>query len=96
MHVTFPAEERQALVQELAQALTGVTVQTLRGAAKFWSWPLRGTSKADLVEQMIGYLGDAGRMSAALQVLRADDREALGWLAGMGTAETRLRSSRRS
>ena len=84
MHVTFPAEERKALVQELAQALTGITVQTLRGAAKFWGWPLRGTSKADLVEQMIGYLGDAGRMSAALQVLRADDREALGWLAGMG------------
>ncbi len=84
MRVTFPAEERRALVQELAQALTGVTVQSLRGAAKLWGWPLRGTAKADLVEQMIGYLGDAGRMGAALQVLRADDREALGWLAGMG------------
>ena len=84
MRVTFPAEERRTLVQELTQALTGVTVQTLRGAAKLWGWPLRGTAKADLVEQMIGHLGDAGGMGAALQVLRADDREALGWLAGMG------------
>ena len=84
MRVTFPPEERRTLVQELTHALTGVTVQTLRGAAKLWGWPLRGTSKADLVEQMIGYLGDAGRMSAALQVVRADDREALSWLAGMG------------
>ena len=84
MRVTFPAEERQNLVQELAHALTGVTIQTLRGAAKYWGWTLRGTSKADLVEQLIGYLGDAGRMSAALQTQRADEREALGWLVGMG------------
>jgi hypothetical protein len=83
MRVTFPADERRALVQELANDLTGVTVQMLRGAAKFWGWQLRGTSKADLVEQMVGYLGDAGRMTVALQDLRPDDREALAWLAGM-------------
>ena len=84
MRITFPAEERQTLVQELAHALTGVTIQTLRGAAKYWGWSLRGTAKADLVEQLIGFLGDAGRMSAALQNQRADDREALGWLLGLG------------
>ena len=67
MRVAFPAEERQERVQELAHALTGVTIQTLRGAAKYWGWTLRGTSKAELVAQLIGYLGDAGRMGAALQ-----------------------------
>jgi hypothetical protein len=91
MRVVFPAEERRALVQELAHALSSVTVQTLRGAAKLWGWTLRGTAKADLVEQMIGYLGDAGRMSAALQVLRADDREALAWLAGLGPSRDATR-----
>jgi len=86
MSLTFSAEERRALAQELANDLTGVTVQTLRGAAKIWGWQLRGTSKADLVEQMVGYLGDAGRMGAAFEGLRADDREALAWLAGMGVS----------
>ena len=87
MRVTLSAEERQNLVQELSRALTGDTMQILRGAAKYWSWPLRGTSKADLVEQMVGYLADAGRMSAALQTQRADDREALSWLAGLGRSQ---------
>jgi hypothetical protein len=84
MRVTFSTEERRELLQELTHALTGVTIQTLRGAAKYWGWPLRGTAKADLAAQLIGYLGDAGRMSAAIQTQRADDREALGWLVGMG------------
>jgi hypothetical protein len=84
MQVTFPADQRQNLVQELTRALTGVTIQTLRGAAKYWGWALRGTSKAELVAQLIGYLGDAGRMSAALQTQRADDREALSWLVSLG------------
>jgi hypothetical protein len=87
MRIAFPAEERQSLVQELSRALTGDTVQMLRGAAKYWNWPLRGTAKADLVEQMIGYLTDVGRMSAALQTQRADDREALSWLAGLGRSQ---------
>lgn len=87
MGTPFPADERQDLVVERTRALTGATVQTLRGAAKYWGWTLRGTAKAALVEQMIGYLGDGGRMGAALQNLRADDREALGWLAGYGHSQ---------
>jgi len=83
---TFTPENRAKLVQELISILNQATIQTLRQAARQWGWPLKGTAKAEVVEQMVGYLGDAGRMSAAIEKLPEDERDTLTWLNALGIA----------
>ncbi len=76
---TFTAEQRAHARAELAETLENVRVQDLRQIARKWGWPLKGTAKADLTEQMIAYLGDPARMSANFARLPAVEREALIW-----------------
>jgi|GEM_PF-760851 hypothetical protein len=90
---TFTAEQRANLREELRETLESVRVQDLRELAHTWGWPLKGTAKADLTEQMIGYLGDAARMAAGFARLPAVEQEALIWVTVMenGQVEERLR-----
>lgn len=83
MPPTFTPEVRQQLLTELYQSLEKQTLQALRGAARLWGWPLRGTAKADITRQMAGYLGDRARMAEAIQTLSEEARELLGWITAL-------------
>ena len=76
--------EQDLWLAELRDLLEATTVQVLRQAARQWGWPLKGTAKADLVEQMAGYLGDTARMVEAIQTLPDEERAVLIWLAALG------------
>ena len=82
----FAPESHAQLTQELSNALSGTTVQTLRTAAKQSGWPLKGVAKAELVEQMLGYLSDATRMAAVFEKLTDEERDVLTWLNALGLA----------
>jgi hypothetical protein len=90
---TFSAEQRTSLREELRESLEVVRVQDLREIARAWGWPLKGMAKADLIEQMIGYLGDPARMTASFARLPVAEQEALIWATVMenGQAEERVR-----
>ncbi len=74
---------QQAVLDELRMLLGEVTLQGLRQAARRWNWPLRGTAKADLVDQMFQRLTDEEQMRRIVQALPEKQREALAWLAVM-------------
>ena len=76
-----PPAEDQAPLEELRGLLASISVQALRQAARRWGWPLRGTAKADIVEQLIERLTDPAQMQRVVQSLPLDAREVLAWLA---------------
>ncbi len=86
MPPTFTPEGRQQLLAQLHQALEAHTIQTLRGAARQWGWPLRGTAKSDIVGQMAGYLSDRTRMTDDIMTLPEETRELLGWINALNPA----------
>ena len=69
---------------ELRSLLETTTVQAMRQAARLWGWTLKGTTKSDLVEQMVGYLGDTARMAAAIETLPEEELTVLSWLPAQG------------
>lgn len=83
MPPTFDLEVRQQLLTKLYQSLERQTLQALRGAARLWGWPLRGTAKADITRQMAGYLSDRARMAEAILTLPEEERKLLGWLSAL-------------
>lgn len=70
-----------ASVDQLRSFLSTLTMAELRRAAKRWRWPLRGTAKADVVEQMVQRLVDAESMERIVRSLPAEQREVLAWAA---------------
>ncbi len=86
MPQTFTPENRAQLVHQLTDFLSQITVQALRQAARQWGWSLKGTAKAEIVEQMTGYLGDARRMGAAFEKMPEEEREVLTWLRALSLA----------
>jgi len=80
MPVTFTPEQRGDQIKMLGDLLQPVRLQDLRAAARLWGWPLRGTAKSELIEQMLGYLADPGRMQAAFKTLPAAEQDSLIWL----------------
>src|SRR5512133_2875236 len=89
----FTAEQRASLRTDLRQTLEAARVQDLRDMARNWGWPLRGTVKADLTEQMLGYLSDAARMAAGFARLPGIEQETLIWVTAVEglQVEERLR-----
>ena len=75
---------QEFLLAALRRMLEETTVQVMRQAARLWGWTLKGTAKSDLVEQMMVYLGDAARMSAAIGTLSEEEVAVLSWLAATG------------
>lgn len=86
-----PAAADQAPLEELRGLLASTSVQGLRQAARRWGWPLRGTAKADIVEQLIERLTDPVQMQRVVQSLAPDTREVLAWLAVLGQDRSALR-----
>ncbi|HNS00974.1 MAG TPA: hypothetical protein PKM78_01170 [Anaerolineae bacterium] len=83
----FPAQLEMLLLADLRGHLEESTVQVLRQIARHWGWSLKGTAKAHLVDQMLGYLSDATRMAEAIQTLPDDQILVLSWLAVMGNGD---------
>lgn len=77
--------EQEIRLSALRDLLESTTVQVLRQAARQWGWTLKGTAKADLVEQMLAYLSDAASMAQAAKALPSEDLAVLSWLAALGT-----------
>jgi hypothetical protein len=73
-------EAREAQLDQLRALLGDVTLQVLRQAARRWNWPVRGTAKADIVEQLLQQLTDEAQMRRIVQSLPPEQREALAWL----------------
>ncbi|HRI55761.1 MAG TPA: hypothetical protein PK170_01535 [Anaerolineae bacterium] len=82
------------LLSELQGYLEDTTAQTLRQVARQWGWPLKGTAKADLVDQMLNYLADATRMAEAIKTLSDEDLAVLCWLAALGNGNSSSRQVR--
>ena len=80
MPVTFTPEQRGEQIKTLGDLLQVMRLQDLRAAARLWGWPLRGTAKSELIEQMLGYLADPSRMQAAFKTLPAAEQDSLTWL----------------
>lgn len=80
--------EQELGLDKLRDLLETTTVQALRQAARQWGWPLKGTAKADLVEQMLAYLSDAAGMAQAVRILPNEDLAVLGWLAALGNGNS--------
>lgn len=76
----LPPEVATSLRQELNEFVSSYTVATLRDMARAWGWPLKGTSKNDLVEQMVGYLMDAPRMRGLYEALPDMQQAVLRWV----------------
>ncbi|HSN76395.1 MAG TPA: hypothetical protein VL334_15070, partial [Anaerolineae bacterium] len=76
-----PAVADQAALEQLRAFLADITVQGLRQAARRWNWPLRGTAKVEIVEQLVERLVDPAQMQRVVQALPEDRREVLAWLA---------------
>ena len=78
-YILEPTERENALAS-LREALSTKRVQDLRQAARLWGWQLHGNNKQDVVEQMLGYLGDSAQMSAAFATLPQAEQEMLPWI----------------
>ncbi len=76
----FDPIQREQIVNRLRESLQTRTIADLREAARRWGWPVRGTSKAALTEQLLGYLQDPSVMSAAAAALPPDQALVLAWL----------------
>lgn len=83
--VATPSQVREIWIAELRGLLEATTVQIMRQAAREWGWALKGTAKSDLIEQMIGYLGDAPRMAAAIKTLPEEELAVLSWFSALGS-----------
>ncbi len=64
---------------ELLRLLQARSVADLRQVARTQGWPLKGTAKSDLVEQLAGYLLDAPRMRAIYDALPRTQAAILQW-----------------
>ena len=80
MPYTLEPAERDRVLASLRDTLNTKRVQDLRQAARLWGWSLHGNSKHDVVEQMLGYLGDSAQMSAAFATLPQVEQEMLPWI----------------
>lgn len=80
MSPTLSSERRAELMQQLTAGLNAITLQDLRMAARTWGWSLRGTTKADIVQQMADYFSNAALMRSAVSQLPPAEQEALVWL----------------
>jgi hypothetical protein len=82
----FEPVQRELMVSQFREGLQARTIADLREAARRWGWPVRGTSKASLAEQLLGYLQDPDIMSAATASLPPEQIVLLAWLVGLGSA----------
>lgn len=64
---------------ELLLLLQSRPIADLRHIARTQGWPLKGTAKSDLVEQLAGYLLDAPRMRAIYDALPPTEAAVLQW-----------------
>lgn len=80
--------EQDLLLADLRGLMESTTVQVLRQAARQWGWTLKGTAKADLVEQMLAYLSDVASMAQAVRTLPSEDLAVLSWLAALGAGNS--------
>jgi hypothetical protein len=72
------------MLDRLRSQLQSVTVQDLRQAARLWGWSIKGTAKADIIEQLVGWLADPAQMTLAFRSLPAIQQQAAIWLAHVG------------
>jgi hypothetical protein len=79
-----PVNPRAAAREGLRNALLAVTVQELRGAARLWGWPVKGTAKAEIVQYLLEHLSNAPEMAAAFRTLSPTQQQAAIWLAHLG------------
>ena len=86
MPVTYPPDQHQQLAEELLHLLNATTLPTLRGIARQWGWPVRGTAKAEVIDQIHGYLADASCMAAAVRQLSDEERDTMAWLSALRLA----------
>ncbi len=71
----------------LRNQLQSIPLQDLRNAARLWNWSIKGTSKADIVQQLMQHLANAEEMAAAFRTLSATQQQVAIWLAHMGGVE---------
>lgn len=76
-------QTQDAALAQLRVFLGDLTVQALRQAARRWNWPLHGTAKVEIVDQLLQQLTDEAQMQRIVQSLPGDQREALAWLGVM-------------
>ncbi len=74
---------QEAQLGQLRALLGDVTLQGLRQAARRWNWPIRGTAKTDIIEQLLQQLTSEAQMQRIVQSLPPEQREALAWLGVM-------------
>ncbi len=77
-------QAQEEALQQLRALLNGLTMAELRAAAKRWRWPLRGSAKADVVEQMVQRLTDAETMQRIVLAMPSEQRDVLAWLSVLG------------
>lgn len=91
-----PALADAQLRKQLRRLVENTSVTTLRQGARLWGWPVKGTGKAALVDQIMGYLADEKRMRAAFQELSDQERTALSWLTALQLASDPTRPLQRA
>ena len=55
-------QTQDAALAQLRVFLGDLTVQALRQAARRWNWPLHGTAKVEIVDQLLQQLTDEAQM----------------------------------
>jgi len=75
------AQFEQTIKQDLIDLLREQTVQQLRTIARRRGWPLRGTRKDDLIDQLAQFCLEGQDTAQIVEVLDADRRLALEFLA---------------
>jgi hypothetical protein len=81
------ASPRTAALDRLRASLHAVTVQDLRQAARLWGWPVKGTAKAEIIEQLTEHLTDPVQMAPAFRGLSLIQQQAAIWLARLGRTD---------
>lgn len=66
--------EKQSLQEELRSLLSEQIVRDLRAIARCRGWKLRGTRKAELIDQMVQYYLEADDMAQVVEALDDDGR----------------------
>ncbi len=80
-------DPRTASIDQLGALLGTITVQELRLAAQVWGWPVKGTAKASIIEQLVERLTDPITMAAAFRILPTIQQQVLIWQAHLARTD---------
>lgn len=77
MSMTFPPDVRGQLLSQLTASLEQRSIADLRRMAQLWRWPVKGPSKAGIVQAVAANLSDPSIMQRSFAELPAQEQLAL-------------------